>query len=273
MRTRPWPLVLLAMLQVLSPIGTVLFNSWALGVKPIYVISWIFQSPFLKIFETVALMPIAGIAIYQMKSWSYVLFFLSMAWSLASNLRNWNYASQNYSLWMMLLVYIFQIGLAIYFMIPSVRKTFLDSRVRWWEAKRRYLLEIPVALNLAGTKERGRMINLAEGGMLAEFQLALKEHSQIQLSFNVFSAVFSTPGEVVYTMDRGGGKKAYGIRFLHTPETHRKFRNLAHALELIGIRDRDQNLRQPWYLELWDWAITLVRSGRGWIPDFKSPRK
>lgn len=273
MRTRPWPLILLAIFQILSPLGTILFNSWALGVKPIYVLSWILERPPLKIFESLLLMPIAGVAIYQMKAWSYAVFFIAMIWSMGSNLANLDYATKTFSVGMIILIYAFQVGLAIYFMIPAVRKTYLDARVRWWEAKRRYNLRVPVSLEFGGEKDSAQIENISEGGVLIQSKSALDAAKPYRLRFDVLGVQYEISSQLVYAGPVSGGLHSYGFRFLHTAETIRVFKRLMSGLELVGVSFRDQNLKQPWYLSVWDWAAGVFKTGKGLVPDVKSSRK
>lgn len=273
MKTRPWPLVLLAIFQILSPLGTILFNSWALGVKPTYVLQWVMHRTPLEIFESMFLMPIAGIAIYQMKNWSYLLFLGTLSWSLFANLRNWTYAESSLPRGMTLLVYVLQFGLAFYFMIPAVRRTYLDPRVRWWEAKRRFLLQVPVSLEIAGNPIEGVMQNISEGGIFLSCAHRLEPKQEGKLRFNVLNLDFEVQGQVVYVLEGADGKPSYGVRFLHTPESLKRFRGLARGLELIGLRDRDQEIRKPWYQSVMEWALEVLRTGKGLVPEIKSSRK
>jgi hypothetical protein len=281
MRNRPWPLILLALFQILSPFGTVLFNAWALGVKPAYVLGWIFEKPFLKIFESLALMPIAGIAIYQMKAWSYAVFLVAMVWSLGSNLSNWSYVSKNYSLGMMILVYAFQIGLALYFMLPSVRRTYLDSRVRWWEAKRRFLLAGPITVDspeLQGEGQSGGQTtatiqNISEGGVLLSIQRALDPSRRYRLQFTVLGVPYEAQGQMVYEAPRSGESRTYGVQFVHTPTSKKAFKRLMKGLQLVGLDHRDRRQQKHWLIEIRDWATGVFKTGKGLVPEVKPDRK
>lgn len=273
MKTRPWPLVVLAGLQILSPVGTVLINSWALGVAPHYVIGFLLEAKPLRVFESLALMPIAGIAIYLMKPWSYAIFAGAMLWSLGANLSNWSYATQSFSAVGLVLLYLFQFALAFYFLLPSVRRTYFDASMRWWEAKRRYLLAVPVTVTRGAERISAQGLNLSEGGMLIRMPgVSPAKGERLGLSFSVAGVEFQVEGEAVYSKSSADGASEDGIRFLLDEHSGPRFQRLARALELLGVPSRDAETQRPWYLSLGDWALRLVRTGKGWAPEVSPSR-
>lgn len=267
MRTRPWPLVILALIQILTPAMNILFNSVALKVSPAQVLFWVFQRPPHEIFESMALMPIAGFAIYQMKKWSYPVFLGSMAWSIYSNVRHWQYASSHYSISTVLMVYFFEIVLVLYFLVPAVRRTFFDPTIRWWESKPRYELKLNSELVVSGKSLPTHILNLSEGGAFVSgaHQIALGE--PIELNFDVLSLPFSAVGKIVHVRDLGNGHTCFGIQFEHTRETEKRLRDLTKGLKSIGFQDRTQS--KSWHESLTEWALTLLKTGKGWRPEYR----
>ncbi len=236
-KKRPPLLIALAVLQFLSPLGTILFNAMALGVKPSYVLGWILERPPVQIFEALFLMPIAGLAILRMKTWSYLLFFALMAWSFARNVGRWGDVSQTHSRWMLVLVYGLQVALALYFFLPSVRRVYLDARLRWWESKPRYPLGITARL------EESPVIleNLSEGGVFVrtgpEFP-KLQAQSVVKISFGIQGSKFMLPCRVMYSRAMATGETGYGMRFEHDRDSKRRMVRLAKGLKFIGLAGR-----------------------------------
>lgn len=269
MKNRPIPLVLLALFQILAPLGTLLFNSWVLGVKPGYVLHWMLQGSPLQIFESLFLMPLAGVAIYLMKPWSYVLFLAAMGWGLLNNLAAWHYA-QNAKIgipWLFSL-YAIQVVIAIYFMLPSVRRAYLDPRVRWWEAQKRILFQCPVRGMHLGVPVQGKILNLSEGGaFLAELQSDIKQGDTLQLKFEVVGIRFETRADVVYLSPTG-----IGVRFAASPEMTAALARLVQGLVIIGVPFRDQD-ETGWLTRLFKWGTQLIFTGRGFTPEFDSARR
>lgn len=269
MKARPLPLLLLALFQICSPLATLFFNAWALDVKASYVLTWMFQGSTLRIFETVFLMPIAGVAIYLMKPWSYAVFLGAMGWSLVSNLMAWHYAHDaKISLPMIILLYGAQIGLAVYFMLPSVRRAYLDPTVRWWEAQKRILYQVPFTGQHAGKPLKGQIMNLSAGGaLLSSLNHEFKRGDTLILRFEVAGIAFETPAESVYLSSAGTG-----VRFTMTPESELRFKRLVKGLELIGVPFRDQEVASLRSRAV-SWVLRLLRTGRGLTPEMEATQR
>jgi hypothetical protein len=253
----------LALFQILTPVFTVLFNAAALHVSPSFVLGWILNRPGLEVFESLALMPIAGLAILRMRRWSYLVFCLAMLWSIAANLRHWQYASSNYSALSIATVYLFQLGLAVYFLLPAVRRTYFDPTVRWWESKPRYELKVPARLG----EHDGTILNVSEGGVFVETRDRLPMGQKLTLQFDILGQSFGIVAAVVHEREsrEGGGALHYGLRFEHTQETERRFRNLTRGLQLLGFQDRSKRL--PGFQSFREWFSTLLKTGRGLTPE------
>lgn len=267
MRTRPWPLVLLAIAQILSPIFTVLFNAWALDVQPHHVITWIFQRSPIEIFETVALMPIAGIAIYRMRRGSYLIFFAALTWSLISNLKQWKYASNTLSMPAILSMYLTQLALAAYFLMPSVRKTYFDPRVRWWESKPRYELNAPAVVAVKEDRGDAQIMNVSEGGAFISSTRQWDTGQAVELTFWILSQEFKITGHLVHSRALSPERNCYGIEFDHTPESRKRFRGVARGLEELGFQDRTPSTSV--LAEFSTWITRLIKTGKGWVPEIR----
>lgn len=268
MRTRPWPLVLLALAQILSPVFTVLFNAWVLDVHPRHVLGWIFLRSPLEIFESLLLMPIAGIAIYRMKRGSYAIFFAALTWALVSNFKQWSYASHAISLPAIVGMYVAQLALAGYFLMPSVRRTYFDPRVRWWESKPRYELKAPAVLEVGSEKGEGELLNVSEGGAFLATARTWNTGEKAKLTFWIMSQEFQIEGRVVHARELSPERRCYGIEFIHTPESQKRFRGVARGLAELGFQDRTP--RPNPLKDLRDWAVRLVKTGKGWTPEIRS---
>ncbi|OFZ81500.1 MAG: hypothetical protein A2603_04655 [Bdellovibrionales bacterium RIFOXYD1_FULL_55_31] len=272
MKTRPWPLVVLAIIQVLTPIFNVLFNAWVLGVSPSVVLTWMFQRPWLEIFQTLALMPIAGYAVFRMKKWSYPVFFGAIFWSMLANLQHWQYVTSQMPSWAFLFVYGCDILLVSYFLLPAVRATYFDPRVRWWESKPRYELKLEVRAELSQNEVlEGLILNVSEGGAFVHFDRKLAVGDIVNLRFEIIHQEFMIPGKVVYARAESGQDPFYGVQFIHSKATVRRFQNLVRGLKALGFQDRSS--LKPWFRDLQDWLVQLFKTGRGWIPELQYRKK
>ncbi|MFN8792497.1 MAG: hypothetical protein ACK5Y2_13665 [Bdellovibrionales bacterium] len=75
MRKRPWPIVILAVLHALAPIGNILFNAWLSG----FTLAIFWKALWLPenretLFVFTAIPILGAIMIYLCKKWSYYLY-------------------------------------------------------------------------------------------------------------------------------------------------------------------------------------------------------
>lgn len=267
MRNRPWPLVLLAIFQILTPVTNILFNAWALKVSPAYVVSWVFERSWLGIFETLFLMPIAGIAIWRMKGWSYVVFFAAMAWSMSTHLRYRGYVTGSFPSWAVTLVYAMEVLLVIYFLMPSVRKTYLDPSIRWWESKPRYEVDAPTVVQDGEERIGGKILNISEGGAFLSLPSSLTPGGKVEVRFAVFNQTYEIPAKVVHVQSHGGKGYNHGLQFLPDAEEAERLRNLVRGLKIIGFVERGGQV--SWSEGLLSWLSTVLTTGKGLTPEIK----
>jgi len=268
MRNRPWPLIILALAQIITPVFNIFFNALALHVEPRFVLGWLFEKPWYEIVEALALMPIAGVAIFLMKRWSYAIFYAAMVWSFAANFREWRYESLVLSPWATAFLYLSQLALATYFLLPSVRKTYFNPRVRWWESKPRYTLKILAGLVIKDTHHEAFLVNISEGGAFITSSKPFTSGDALKLEFEILSQPFHIFGHIVHVRALPDGGHCYGIQFDHTAESAKRFRGLARGLYELGFQDRVQ--ATPVFQGLRDWAFKLLRTGKGWQPEIKN---
>ena len=260
MRNRPWPLILLAFIQFVTPVLNVFLNSWALKVHPSLIVTWWLERPAVEIFESFALMPIAGIAIYRMKRWSYVVFFVALFWNLLSNLKYLDFAFSNLPTLFSLLYALVNILLVSYFLLPTVRRTYFDRSIRWWESKPRFDVATPLQLTKDGHSVEGSILNLSEGGMLIKSSATLERNASYELEFQILSKVFRVKGQIVHLQD-----SLAGVQFLHTAESDREFRKLVRGLDLIGFSKRNAPLGL--LKDLAEGMRVFFKTGKGLVPE------
>lgn len=270
MKSRPWPLVILALIQIFTPVVTVFFNATALHVSPLRVLAWILDRGPQGFFESICLMPIAGFAIYSMKKWSYPIFLLAMGWSAFRNLSHWAYATTLIPKPALAFVYISEAAFVGYFLLPSVRTTYFDPNVRWWEHKPRYLLELAASIAIGATRRVGTILNVSEGGAFVSVAEKIEKGARIRLEFTVVTLLYSVEGIVAHVRELEGGKFCYGIQFTHSTTSLQALRNLAEALDILGYNDRDG--RGSPLEEFRAWITRLLKTGRGLVPEIKRRR-
>ncbi|HRK03296.1 MAG TPA: PilZ domain-containing protein, partial [Oligoflexia bacterium] len=158
--------------------------------------------------------------------------------------------------------YILDFVMVSYFLLPQVRITYFDSRVRWWENHPRYWMSSAVKLQLMERVVEAEVDNVSVGGAYLLTKETFEIGDCVRLQFKVFSNEYDVNAEIVH---KGKGSGGYGARFVHTPETLEAFERLTRAMEILRIP------RRPDYKNSWegflDWARTLLKTGRGIVPE------
>ncbi len=269
MKTRPWPLVILAAFQMLSPVTSIATNCWLLKVGPYAYLNAIFAKPALQIVDFFLVMPIAGIAIYCMKRWSYPVFLAALLWSAAANFFQFSAHPGLIPISWLISVYAVNLALVAYFLIPEVRTTYLDPGVRWWESKPRYYINIPARYRFdenTGWIE-STISNISESGVFLEITrpaLPVPHVAEtIQLQFQLVGFEINIPGKIIYITPNRALWRC-GVKLLHAHGSRKRLSRMLRALELLDVPRRPE--RGNWLASLKSWCLQAVHSGEGWLP-------
>lgn len=236
MKRKPWPIILLALLHILAPLGNIIFNSYRAGRSYSQTWDyWFHTLPKPLFLAYVVVPPIAGLFIFICKRWSYWCYVACLGLVFLANAYGF-WTSMNWLNFLTLLaVLVVDILAVAYFVVPSVRKVYFDPRMRWWETAPRYVF------NVQGTVSgmSGYIKNISQGGALIETSMSYLEGQPVEIQWSHEGRSFAVPGKVVYKKPQGAGF-GYGVRFDHTPQTEKSMVALVQKLHKQGkmIRDR-----------------------------------
>jgi hypothetical protein len=262
-------LVLLALFQILSPLSSVAVNCGLLGVGPTDYLAALFTQPWLQIFDFLFLMPVAGIAIYAMKRWSYPVFLAALAWSGYANFTQYATHPTMIPVGALIFVYAVNLSLVAYFLIPAVRATYMDPGVRWWEAKPRYFADIAAQYQPAvdGPWVDARIGNLSETGIYLEIARPTipvpHVNDSIRLRFQILGQDFFVTGQIIY-ISTSRTLWSCGMRLEHSRATRADFGRLTRALESLLVPREPQRI--PHLRGLNSWIRLALQTGEGWVP-------
>lgn len=263
MKRRPWPLILLALFHVVSPIGNFFFNAQYVNLS----YSAYFKAHFLpqNIWSSVFfffLPPIAGLTIYACKRWSFWVYLCLMGTIFAHSILNWRSRSEVVSVAPMLIIFVINIILVAYILIPAVRKIYFEPRLRWWETKPRYSVDYDAEVKLAEKASPARILNLSESGLFAQMKEAISDGSRIEISFKDDGILYTAVGTTIH--HRRQGEMGVGVQFVHTSDSNRSLKFLIRKLEIEGKRIpwRDPGPEDSFL----SWLRSLFKSPEGLIP-------
>lgn len=270
MKRRPWPIILLAVFHLFAPIGNFFFNAQYVPID-----TWTY---FLAHFESANLgsslifflvPPLAGLAIYVCKKWSFWVYVLLMIFILFFSLYNWKSRPEIDSIIPLVTLFVVNIALVGYFLIPAVRAIYFDPRLRWWETKPRYKVDYKATLSFDGQSEAGEIANLSEGGLFVKVKNSPSDNQKVTIQFVDGNKTYKAEGSAIHheklkTM-------GVGIRFSHTGETLKDFHSLAKKLDSEG---KKIEARVPGPEDtLLAWLKRVFKTGEGLVPKSDQNKK
>lgn len=259
MRRKPWSIIILAALHVMAPLSNMLFSAY-LSHQPVSVYLKSFPST-LDLVTFFSLFPVAGYAIFAMKIWSYPVFASILAWSFHLNYSTYLEYPTHFTLPMLVVAYVINLGVVSYFLIPAVRAGYFNPRLRWWESKPRYEVQWDVEAETLQGHTLGRISNISEGGAFVVLKQPVTAGDLIKLYFSFHHLELEVLGKVAHLSTKGAG-----IQFdFPTRKSKKHLQNLVQVLHRLDFPC--QRVSNSWLDDFRFWASRLVKTGRGWVPE------
>ncbi|MFN7455280.1 MAG: PilZ domain-containing protein [Pseudobdellovibrionaceae bacterium] len=240
MRQRPWPLVILAVVHVLSPLGNLFLNSLFSPMGFGKYVSVFFQPHNLANQWPHLLLPvIAGIAIYRCRPWSFFIYIFAMLALLVISYFGYQQRAAEVGLWTLGIVFIVNVGVVGYFLVPTVRKIYFDPRLRWWEADLRYEASQAVKFKgPLGQEKQGTLGNISISGLFIKSLEIPEDHSLLQVQFTESDQVYTFQGQVI--LHQRVNALGFGVHFLSNASNKRQAQDLVRKLDQQGklLKDR-----------------------------------
>ncbi len=278
MKSKPWPIIILAWFYFLAPVANILFTCVVLKASPIaYIGAFIGEKMWLSLFKIFAVFPLAGFAVYSFRRWSYPVFLCISVFALYSNYRTWVEFPQNFPLHYLIFAYLVNIGVVSYFLIPSVRATYYNPRLRWWESLPRYVVDFEAELVEKGGKMvRSKILNISKGGIFLRSSAQLDQDETVQVVFQAYGISIQASCTVVHVETSNAlPDRGYGLKFMNLRNDSQMRKSIA-SLILI-LRKNGVELLSPRIVNKSEdfkaWAKTLVSTGKGLVPDVKPNKK
>jgi hypothetical protein len=212
---------------------------------------------------------IAAYATYSVKKWSYSVLGLYVLWvaghGIYKMIRYYNDINMMQTFFIFMLPAAFATIVALYFFIPSVKTTYFDKRIRWWEAKPRYKTNIDAKVELEDQNSVEVTVkNLSEGGAFVETKSDLELDTYIKIQFEVNKVQIDTRAKIVFK--RSGDMIGHGLQFDPADKTnHKKMKMI-----IKYFKTTKTPLCRPipmWDEDLKKWLRTLLKTGKGITPE------
>lgn len=263
MKRRPWPLIILAGIHLLTPIGNILVNSFLMKVSPISYAKALLHPN--NIWHAVVFfgVPVAAAAlIYACRKWAYWTYIGLMSVPFIYSFVSWTESPNLATGIALVCFYLINIAIVGYFVLPGVRVVYFNPALRWWETKPRYTTDFQAKIFLGEDNHSGQVKNISQGGLFIEgdFKVPLNENLRVQFQFA--EQEYIAGGKAVYY--RSMNPAGYGLRFDLDLAGEDQIANLIARLKVEGVL---HSSHVPGPEESFShWLKNIFKSKQAWIP-------
>jgi hypothetical protein len=260
MRSRPWPIVIIACVCILAPLFNIAYSAGLVQKNiVVYFSDLLTQRPLWEIGLWFFLPILAGICLLAFNNWSYLLFLAFMFLVLYFTHDQWRMYPEKFTKAMMALSQLINLSVIGYFLHPSVRMIYFKRNLRWWQQKPRYLCDLQGSLKNGTIQSACQVKNVSEGGVLITTEFPIPENGIVTIKFNLLDDQIQATGRAVLR-----GRDGYGIMFQEIHTDLKIFRNTLKSLPHKGFKPRIET--QPWHSSLKEWILMFLKTGKGLIP-------
>jgi hypothetical protein len=265
MKRKPWILIVLAILHFIAPFGTMALNAHWAGRDFFYHLELFFQ-PFNFIHEWPHLiLPwVAAAAIWSCRKWSFYLYIICILGLCFVSFNNYYQGNTAINPTRLSALYIFNLVVVAYFLLPAVRKVYFDPRMRWWETSPRYFINVDSQFFTSTVQGTGFIENISESGLLIKSENLPADKELISVDFKFDETGLSLKGRVIHHQHLNN--MGFGIKFIHDLSTKRKLKSLIQVLNKKGLLDPKRMPGQEDRFTAW---ISDLLHGKGIIPTDK----
>jgi len=265
MRRRPWPLVVLAVLHFLAPIGNIIFNALLLNRSIASYFVYAMSPEYIVTNWVIIVAPVvAGFSIYSCKRWSFYIYLISITALFVVSYEGYQSKAHMMSLLPIVVVYLINILVVSYFLIPTVRNIYFDRRMRWWEIQARYKSDFKSTWMSPSTKDShsGVVSNISINGLFLKSEELPKDKEMVSVKIKFGQEQFDFSGEAIIhnRVDALG----FGVKFQHSKESKKNAQSIVDFLESKGHRITQLDARPEDSFSFW--LRTLLTTGKGLLP-------
>ncbi|OFZ19024.1 MAG: hypothetical protein A2X94_12160 [Bdellovibrionales bacterium GWB1_55_8] len=237
MRKRPIGIVILAIVHLVAPLFFIIYAATAIGISPFGYAKILSELPLSSKVEFYLLSPIAGLAIYRVRPWSYPIFLFAVGLTAFRYYQYHTAFPHLLSIWVLAGVFLADILVVSYFFTPTILSAYFNARMRWWESKPRYVAKIECEVRDGQAVITGATEDISVGGCFLRTEGTLGSGEVIGLHFEHGAMSFDLKARVVYC---GGERRpGYGLHFIEvTFKVRRQLGQLIRKLKRSGAMRR-----------------------------------
>ncbi len=239
MKNKPLIFTILSILCFIEPIIKILYFKAMTDFDFVVIFANLkARNSFIEVIDFWLIFPIAGLLILKLRKWSYFSFMGILAYIIYNILTyekyTWPYNSDSPFMYHYL-VALTSTAVFLYFLSPKAREPFFDRRIRWWEPKTRYNVQITCKLHGDHVVFPSEILNISQTGAFVMESSYLKVGDKLLMQFNFLGQHITVPVEVMNEHSIHG-HTGFGLRF--------KFSSLAQSIRMgkvISILKKSHN--------------------------------
>ena len=269
MKSRPWPIIILALLQLLTPISNFGLTYFLFGQGPVeFIAASLKTSPLFFLGDSFGVYLMMAYAIYACRVWSYPVFLGGIGFNLVRTLQAHALYPNQTPLAIILPIFLLNVILVSYFLIPDVRRLFFEARLRWWESKTRYQVELPCTVYYKTKAHRFTIRDISEGGVGLEGDLTLKKWDELYVTLKIYNREFFGRAWVAHER-KTASKAMIGVNFEGLDYKNKiALKNIVNGFKAFGL---EQTLSPPRKIEsLTHWSRQVLK-GKELVPTLTRP--
>jgi hypothetical protein len=238
MNRRPWPILVLAILQFISPLIYLLFAAgfYHLSIGAAYREIRALSTD-LRQFELFVLPLILGALILVVRRFGYVVVIVGSVYLMVRSIVEYSASNQTDPVFPVVLTNLLCAAVLLYFMRKRTREIYFNPRMRWWETDPRYVVDFPGTLARLGAQPvKARVKNVAKGGAgLTTAAASFLPSEVLDVAFTHENQTYSRKARVVWQKPQGD-ETYVGIQWVQddAPAERSKIRRLVRTLKAKG---------------------------------------
>ena len=253
MNRRPWPILLLAVLQFLSPLIYIIVASFFYGLSVQATANEILAlTPELRKFEIFVLQVLLGGLILMTRRTGYYFVIVGSIYLIVRGVIEFVASNQTDPVFPLVLTNLLCAAVIAYLVRPRTRMIYFNPRMRWWETEARYVVGFPASIVRVGGKAcKAKIQNIAVGGAGVDtVEKGFLKDEIVDLEFQYEGETYRMKSKIVWEQDIAGSQQFIGIQWAESNANadRSKMRRLTRELKKKGFPTTRKNI--PWWSDL-----------------------
>lgn len=214
---RPWPILLLAILQFLTPVIYLSFAAGFYGISFASATREIYElSSSLRLFEIFLLPLILGTLIVLTKRTAYFIAMVGCIYGIVRGIFEFIASNQTDPVFPIIVSNVFCVAAIAYLARPKARNIYFDPRLRWWETDVRYVVDLPASITRVGASPmKTTLQNIAAGGAgLETLHSGFLKGEIVTLEFQHEGTIYNLNAKIMWERPGNNSHQILGLQWV-----------------------------------------------------------